>query len=74
MSNASIKPNLRLTTDAETRYLRDRDDDGSIWPEQRWDTFKIDGQGGERIGEVKIYHGPYHDTAPKAIEVGGLGR
>ncbi|SCO58462.1 uncharacterized protein FFMR_15618 [Fusarium fujikuroi] len=61
--------NLRLTTDAETRCLRDRDDDGSIWPEQRWDTFEIDGQGGERIEEVKIYHGPFHDTASKAIEI-----
>ncbi|PCD26220.1 hypothetical protein AU210_012652 [Fusarium oxysporum f. sp. radicis-cucumerinum] len=61
--------NLRLATDKETRYLRDRDDDGSIWPEQRWDTFEIDGRGGERIEEVKVFHGPYHDTAPTAIEI-----
>ncbi|PNP76010.1 hypothetical protein FNYG_10568 [Fusarium nygamai] len=61
--------NLRLATDRETRYLRGRDDDGSIWPEQRWDTFEIDDQGGERIEEVKVYHGPYHDPAPKAIEI-----
>ncbi|KAF5602844.1 activator of stress 1 [Fusarium subglutinans] len=48
---------------------RIRDDDGSIWPEQRWDTFEIDGQGGERIEEIKVYHGPYHDPAPTAIEI-----
>uniref|UniRef100_A0A0C4DI54 F-box domain-containing protein n=1 Tax=Fusarium oxysporum (strain Fo5176) TaxID=660025 RepID=A0A0C4DI54_FUSOF len=58
----------------ETRYLRDRDDDGSIWPEQRWDTFEVDGRGGERIEEVKVFHGPYHDTAPTAIEVSGRSR
>jgi hypothetical protein len=63
--------NLRFATDGETRYLRDRDDDGSIWPEQRWDTFEIDGQGGERIEEIKVYHGYYHDPAPTAIEVNG---
>ncbi|KAF4416172.1 hypothetical protein FACUT_12827 [Fusarium acutatum] len=55
----------------ETRYLRDRNDDGSIWPEHRWDTFEIDGQGGERIEEIKIYRDPIHDPAPTTIENGG---
>ncbi|KAG9495652.1 hypothetical protein J7337_012206 [Fusarium musae] len=61
--------NLRLATDRETRFLRDRDDAGSIWLEQGWDTFEIDGQGGERIEEIKVYHNPYHDPAPTAIEI-----
>jgi hypothetical protein len=61
--------NLRVTTDVETRYLRDVDDDGSIWPEERWDTFDIDGPGGERIEEVIVHHALFRDPSPKAIEV-----
>ncbi|KAF5692432.1 hypothetical protein FDENT_2954 [Fusarium denticulatum] len=67
--------NLRVTTDVETRYLRDVDDDGSIWPEQRWDTFHIDGPGGEIIEEVTVHHALSHDPSPKAIEIHtNLGR
>ncbi|KAF5570179.1 activator of stress protein 1 [Fusarium phyllophilum] len=54
---------------AETRCLRDVDDDGSTWPEQRWDTFQIDGPGGEVIEEVIVHHGFYRDPSPKAIEI-----
>ncbi|KAF5250365.1 hypothetical protein FANTH_4465 [Fusarium anthophilum] len=61
--------NLRVTTDTETRYLRDMDDDGSIWPEQRWDTFHIDGPGGEIIEEVIVHHALFRDPSPKAIEI-----
>jgi hypothetical protein len=61
--------NLRVTTDAGTRYLRDVDDDGSIWPEQRWDTFPIDGPGGEMIEEVIVHHALFRDPSPKAVEV-----
>ncbi|KAL9562023.1 hypothetical protein ACKAV7_013946 [Fusarium commune] len=55
--------------DVETRYLRDMDDDGSIWPEKRWDTFNIDGPGGERIEEVIVHHALFRDPSPKAIEI-----
>ncbi|KAH7228434.1 uncharacterized protein BKA55DRAFT_583647 [Fusarium redolens] len=61
--------NLRVTTDVETRYLRDMDDDGSIWPEHRWDTFDIDGPGGEIIEEVIVHHAFSQDPSPKAIEI-----
>ncbi|KAF5581068.1 hypothetical protein FPANT_9072 [Fusarium pseudoanthophilum] len=67
--------NLRVTTDAGTRYLRDVDDDGSIWPEQRWDTFHINGPGGEIVEEVIVHHALSHDSSPKAIEIHtSLGR
>lgn len=61
--------NLRVTTNLGTRYLRDVDDDGSIWPEQRWDTFHIDGPGGEILEEVIVHHALSQDPSPKAIEV-----
>ncbi|KAF5974441.1 hypothetical protein FBULB1_7791 [Fusarium bulbicola] len=61
--------NLRVTTDVDTRYLRDVDDDGSIWPEQRWDTFHIDGPSGEIIDEVIVHHVLYGDPSPKAVEI-----
>jgi hypothetical protein len=61
--------NLRVAAGEETRYLRDTDDDGSIWPEQRWDTFEIDGPGGERIEEVRVHHVLGRDSSPEAIEV-----
>ncbi|KAF5985653.1 activator of stress protein 1 [Fusarium coicis] len=60
---------LRVTTDAGTRYLRDVDDDGSIWPEQRWDMFSIDGPGGETIEEVIVHHALFRDSSPKAVEI-----
>ncbi|CZR43986.1 uncharacterized protein FPRO_13794 [Fusarium proliferatum ET1] len=60
--------NLRITTDTETRYLRNMDDDGSIWPGQRWDTFHIDGPGGEIIEQVIVHHALFRDPSPKAIE------
>ncbi|KAF9773830.1 hypothetical protein IL306_008268 [Fusarium sp. DS 682] len=61
--------NLRVATGEETRYLRDTDDDGSIWPEQRWDTFEVDGPGGERIEEVRVHHALLRDPSPKVIEI-----
>ncbi|RKK98922.1 hypothetical protein BFJ70_g17544 [Fusarium oxysporum] len=45
------------------------DDDGSIWPEHRWDTFDIDGPGGEIIEEVIVHHAFSQDPSPKAIEI-----
>ncbi|RBA22502.1 hypothetical protein FPRO05_00849 [Fusarium proliferatum] len=60
--------NLRITTDTETRYLRNMDDDGSIWPGHRWDTFHIDGPGGEIIEKVIVHHALFRDPSPKAIE------
>ncbi|SCO90207.1 uncharacterized protein FRV6_14335 [Fusarium oxysporum] len=53
----------------DTRYLRDMDDDGSIWPEQRRDTFDIDGPGGEMIEEVIVHHALFRDPSPKAIKI-----
>ncbi|KAF5591125.1 activator of stress 1 [Fusarium pseudocircinatum] len=61
--------NLRVTTDTEARYLRNVDDDGSTWPEQRWDTFHIDGPGGEIIEEVVVHHALFRDPSPKAVEI-----
>ncbi|KAJ4016128.1 hypothetical protein NW761_015105 [Fusarium oxysporum] len=61
--------NLRVAAGEETRYLRDTDDDGSIWPEQRWDTFEIDGPGGERIEEFRVHHVLGRDSSPEAIEI-----
>ncbi|KAH7239994.1 uncharacterized protein BKA55DRAFT_542591 [Fusarium redolens] len=61
--------NFRIITDVETCYLRDMDDDGSIWPEEWWDMFEIDGLGGEIIEEVIVYHAFYRDPLPKAIEI-----
>ncbi|KAM0228788.1 hypothetical protein ACHAP5_011841 [Fusarium lateritium] len=61
--------NLRVASGEETRYLRDVDDDGSIWPEERWDTFEIDGPGGERIEEVRVHHVLGRDSSPEAIEI-----
>ncbi|KAF4472267.1 Activator of stress related protein [Fusarium albosuccineum] len=61
--------NLRVSTNKGSRHLRDVDDDGSIWPEEHWETFEIDGPNGERIEQVDVYHDLFTGITPKAIKI-----